>query len=148
MIDCVHSPGPPLRFSPGWQNGQAFGPKAQSDASRIDASRNPVRLSPGQLIRQVLQRLVPTHPIFFPTSLPPAGTTVLFLLSDNVQKSCRIEGRFKILMYKRQIPACAGTTVPKKQILKIHDPDIFLFTCPANQVPAFRNVRAESFCAP
>jgi hypothetical protein len=28
MINCVHFPGPPLRFSPGWQNGWAFGPKS------------------------------------------------------------------------------------------------------------------------
>jgi hypothetical protein len=64
MIDCVHSPGPPLRFSPGWQNSWAFGPKSLSDASRI-----PFRLSPEQSTRQVLQQLAPIHPQFVPTSM-------------------------------------------------------------------------------
>ena len=35
---------------------------------------------------------MPTHPQFVPTSLPPAGTTGLFLLSGDAQVSCQIEG--------------------------------------------------------
>ncbi len=50
-------PGPPLRFSPGWQDGWAFGPKSKSDASR-----DPGWLFPGQSIRHILQQFVPTWP--------------------------------------------------------------------------------------
>jgi hypothetical protein len=34
-IYCMHCPGPPLSFSPGWQNVWAFGPKSQSDAEYL-----------------------------------------------------------------------------------------------------------------
>jgi hypothetical protein len=86
-IDCVRCPGPPLRFSPGWQNAWAFGPKSQSDTTI-----NPVRLSPEQSTRQVLQQFMPTHPQFVPTFLSPAGTAGRFLLSGDAQVSCQIEG--------------------------------------------------------
>jgi hypothetical protein len=50
-------PRPPLRFSRGWQNSWAFGPKSKSAASR-----NPVCLFPGQSTRHMLQQFVPTWP--------------------------------------------------------------------------------------
>jgi hypothetical protein len=50
-------PGPPLRYSRGWQNRWAYGLKSKSDASR-----DPVWLFPGQSTRHILQQFVPTWP--------------------------------------------------------------------------------------
>jgi hypothetical protein len=82
MIDCVHSPGPPLRLSPAWQNGWAFA------RSHIQMLREQMLRESqfGCLINNQHDNFFSNslaHPQFVRTSLPPAGTTGLFLLSGD-----------------------------------------------------------------